>query len=139
MSDMRKNAPSELVCTGTQVTHMYPFGEGSRPAIVRVVLGDDPAAIGFLEEPATTVTVKSYDVQGREVIEKAPDPKPRPFCASLDGCKITQMGDEIDGSFRDFGNNTYRFTLNKKTGALEYGGGGLDGGWAFQGSCTAKS
>jgi len=123
-----------LVCTGTVNSEGYPMGKApSRPATVVVVLNKDPsltkAVLGYRDI--------RFTVDGKTVDTLA-DPKPvcQPKKNPSDNCSALQNGDTLK-----IANSTAMvFTsldINTKSGEIKFSGGGLDGGWAFVGTCRA--
>jgi hypothetical protein len=124
-----------LMCTGTLNSGGYPFGK--QPASqerVRIVMDADPK----LTRAATSGVVLMMAAGGQQRSSASSLPKIcQPLQYTDDKCDAHQDEDSLTVS--SFASGTARtLTLDKRTGAVHYGAGGMDGGWDFQGYCSPE-
>lgn len=112
-------ADQTLVCEGLDPKENFPRSRiSTRSITVVIVLNQDPAL----------TQVAEFDKLS---------PICRPKETKFDYCKAKQDQESLDvTNVTDMISTTVQ--LNKRTGQLNYGIGGLDGAWNFQGICKAK-
>jgi hypothetical protein len=124
-----------LMCTGTRNAGGYPFGK--QPASqerVRIVMNADPTLTRAAT--STDVLIMATGSQQQSSAGNLPTicqpPKYR-------GDKCDARQDEDSLTVSSISSGTVRtLTLDKRTGAVHYGVGGMDGGWDFQGYCRPE-
>jgi hypothetical protein len=124
-----------LVCTGSVSSEGYPFGKRpARQAAVRIAMNSDPTLTGAVFHADMFVTVNGTP---QHVKPLAPPPICKPAHYSNDTCKAHQDDNSLSVSSFSSGVVT-DLTLDKQTGVVRYGSGGIDGGWDFQGTCKPE-
>jgi hypothetical protein len=124
-----------LMCTGTRNAGGYPFGK--QPASqerVRIVMNADPT----LTRAATSSDVLMMAAGSQQPSSGANLPticQPPKYAG--DKCDARQDEDSLTVSSLSSG-TVRTLTLDKRTGAVHYGAGGMDGGWDFQGYCRPE-
>lgn len=131
-----KTIEQTLICTGLLDQKFQGWGKHPvQPATVLVVIPQDPSMIKVaLRHDDITLTFNG----------KAQDELSNPslICSrdrfSAGTCKVEQDQIRLVISFSVVGVGSTTFALDKKSGKISYSGGGMDGGWDFEGICRAK-
>jgi hypothetical protein len=124
-----------LMCMGTRSAAGHPVG--NKPASeerMRIVMNADPK----LTRAATSMDV--FAMAGGYQQHSSATKLPTICQASTykaDKCDAHQDEDSLTVSSFSSG-VVRRLTLDKRTGAVRYGRGGMDAGWEFQGYCRPE-
>lgn len=125
-----------LICTGSLDQQFHGLGKRpARPATVLVVIPQDPSlAKAALRHDDMTMSLngKVQDELSNLSLICSRDR----FSAGT--CKAQQNQNRLDISFSVIGLGSTTLALDKKTGKMSYGSGGMDGGWNFDGVCKAR-
>jgi hypothetical protein len=152
-----------LTCRATRSASGYPFGkQPDRPADLAVVFSDDPAAIrvgeinewligkdGRVGQEITSslpLFCSPKNWQDRNCVSVKNETTPvtyhlncTPGESHPNKCEAKLDASTLHVIFVDQGSMASKiFDLNKKTGQLNFGGGGMDGGWSYSGTCKPQ-